>query len=196
MIYKTSHRMSVLYYIPFEEVLCQANTLFMSAYLEYDPHTAECRFSTWLQNILFWRLTDWCKHEYRHNCHAELDEALHVTVHHKHCWLHDLMSLVGDEARVVIQAIVSSPKELKNMMRRHHFDEGEYMPAEGKAAIKEVLIRYLKQLGWLPHEVKTGFKEISNILEHGMPEDPKPKKVHKKCKLTKGQVYLLTRQYR
>lgn len=195
MIYKTSWRMSMLYHVPFEDVLGQAHILFMQTYLEFDPYVAECRFSTWLQNVLYWRLTDWCKYEYRERRHADITEAASIPVVHRHCWLHDLMASVGDEAKVVIQAVISSPKELKRMMARHHIDEGEAMPAEGVKAIREVLQRYLHRLGWMPEEVRKGFREIRNVLAHGVPDDPKPKRVHRKCKLTKPQVRLLIKKY-
>lgn len=194
LIYKTSHRMSSIYFIPFDEILGQANILFMQAYLEYDP---ECsyRFTTYLQNILYWRLTDWCKNEYVENLHVEINPETAGTVTHQYSWLADLLASVSDEARIVVQAVVRSPKELKDMIMKHHYDDGEWFMAEGKKEIQTTIIKYLRKLGWKAEDVTKGFKEISHVLTNGLPEEKKHRRVHRKCKLTKPQVRLLVSKY-
>lgn len=206
LVYKMSHRMARKYFLPFEDVLGQAQILFVYAYDEYEVYKhsnpKRCKFTSWLSNILYWRLTDWCVREYRTRQYVEIKPEICGAYSHKHGWLHDLMRSISDEAKMVVQAIMASPKELMDAIRMHQWDEeaDEWVAAEGRRLIHQKIEDYVHGLGWKREEIDRAFKELAYYMTYGEPYPYQPKKklerAHRKCKLTKGKVWLLTRQYR
>lgn len=188
LIYKICHQMAGRYYIPFEDVLGQGNLIFCKCWQSYNPDKG-AKFTTWLQNKLVWGLTDWLQKEYRQNLHVELNEELIGACCPVNETLHDLTAGLSDEAKIVVRTVLRSPRELRVMARM--------CGTEGKQGIREVLKDYLSGLGWAGEDVSRAFAELRDAFtgsrKHHKTKQPK---ALRKCKLTKGHVYLLTRKGR
>lgn len=190
IVEQISYRMAKTYFVPYDEVLGQAHLIFAESFQSYNPGY-KAKFSTWLYNRLVWDLSRWLKYEYRARLHVEVEEAMVGTCTDRHMLIQDLLALVGDEGRMVLNTVLNTPPELAKLI--------SWEQPEGRRNLKNTIRDYITALGWAVSEVNRGFDEIRFALSNQdapIKRKPKTDKVLRRCGLTKAKVWRMTRQYR
>lgn len=136
-----------------DEVFSEASNAFVTACRTYDNDLGA--FTTWLQksvwcSLLVFRrksIIRWKREEPYYDTASSSDHAEFSLV--------DLIDSFSDDARIIFQLTVKSPKELQGMLlkRRTRRDSA-------KASIKQ----YLQGLGWTAKRVKESFAEIRRAI--------------------------------
>lgn len=190
MIFRMSHKMAHTYSIQFEDVLSKAHEIFVIAFETFDPNRG-AKFSTWLQNKLFWGLTTWLKNEYRHRIYVEINEEIAGASDIDRLAMQDILATLSGEARMVVKIILNDmSSELPKIITLGK--------VEGRRDIQKTVAEYVvDKFGFMRHEVLASFEEITMALsDRSMEPKPKPDYAMQKCGLPRCKVWHLTRNMR
>lgn len=159
LIFDVVHKFIARYGGDFEELLGEANLIFILAFNSYNYKAA--KFSTWLYSSLWHGLQDYKRKEYRtthfknhsNKVSFEFEEDNHpVTTSNE---IIDLFDEFSNDAKEVIHLIFNAPPSISNKALR------KSKPRITKGVVKN----YIHQrFGWKHDNINKVFQEIQEVL--------------------------------
>lgn len=147
-IYKITRRYSLIYNIPFDELISEAYHIFCKALESYNPNKGT-RFNSWLFTLLNNGLNTYCKHWVSRG-YCELDQ-----------WKNDLFidpeQLISLEEEEIMSSLSDKAKELLNILQSS-FDLS--LPPK---LLRGKLRDHLFSIGWNHREYYQTMKELESI---------------------------------
>lgn len=157
LIYKCVWAVKDRFTFDFNELLSEANMIFLEAYDTYDEDKGG--FSTWLTTSLTYRLSNYCKEQIKKN-HL-LESYLTNGEFKTECtfdfdFFAEIIQSAKADTKEVMAIIFDPPKEIeKKLSKRNNY----------KQITVSMLREYLKQqLGWSRKRIIDSFLEIRSII--------------------------------
>lgn len=139
----------------FDEMVSEANVIYMDAYLNHNPNRAN--FTSWLYRKLIWGLSE--RHRtlllknHREQTSGEMYEFSSPTVRRP---FYELLTELGQDARTIVELILEMPE----VMEQNALSNGT-TPRN----IQSALHIYLKTFfGWTEKHVLDTFREIAEVI--------------------------------
>ena len=160
LIYKIVWRFKNRYGGEFEQLLAQANLLFVLAYDSHNKNKAG--FSTWIHHCLITGLLDFKKLINQENKYTRILQF--STINHlqessyQQSYFFELLDELGEDSKQIIKLILNPPAELMEII----FEKDKYNPRTFKAELGF----YLFSLGWTGRRIKESFNEIREVINN------------------------------
>lgn len=160
LIYKVVWDFKDHYGGDFEQLLAEANLLFV---LAYDTHNeAKAGFTTWLhfcirKGLLSFKRRIRQENKYTKFFPLEETNPTHEKFYQPLCFF-ELFDEFGADSKQIIELILNPPTELVGLV----FEEGKYNPHTFKAELRT----YLSSLGWTGRRIKESFNEIREVISN------------------------------
>ena len=139
----------------FEELLAEANLIFVLAFDTHDE--TEAQLSTWLYNCINPSLLNYMKEEWRHPTISIDDKNTDTSSLYSSSFsIMDLLDELESDAHVVLHLLLDTPEEIVNIAL-----------TKGKAQrhLKAELKRHLHKMGWTMKRITKTFEEIRKVLQ-------------------------------
>lgn len=154
LIRKEVWRIAMRFGQEFDELMVEADVIFMSAWDSYDP-TYGTQFTTWLVNQIRWGLTEQVRTQFRNRKKFEAVDAEQVAGGYRNWSPSDLLDELNEDARLVASLVIDTPAEIAWIYERKG----------GQARNLRSTIRdYLADLGWTTVRIAESFREVARAL--------------------------------
>jgi RNA polymerase sigma factor (sigma-70 family) len=157
LIHQACHSFQKKYGGNYEDLFSQAQEVFLEAYDRFDS-TKGMTFSTYIRQVIWWRLQDEQRHQAQRNTKLPRDSSdvtdCQKVVSSPVFDLGDFCEITGmsPDAMKVVRLVVTR-KEVPGMIR------------SGKKALRNILTKEFK---WSEGRIKVSFKEITTALKEAV----------------------------
>jgi hypothetical protein len=138
----------------YDELLAEANVIFMAAWDSYDLNCGT-QFTTWLVNQIRWGLTEQVRNRIRAGKRFSRVDAEQLSGGYRNWKPSDLLDELGEDARLVASLVIDTPADIAWIYERKG----------GQARNLRSTIRdYLADLGWSTMRIAESFREVARAL--------------------------------
>lgn len=145
-----------------DDLMAQANLIFIEAFDDYDPSRSS-KLTTWLTHKIRWGLLDYMRCRNIYEPHIPIDDEFVETYSASNDGFSvmELLDEMEQDAHIVLQLFLEIPKEvmldvLDSKQRVDHV----------RACMRNRLKNRLRQMGWTVKRIKTTFEEIKEATSY------------------------------
>jgi hypothetical protein len=162
LIYKITHRISIMYNYPFDDLIGEANRQFVKIFDKYDTSKGT-KFSTWLAFKLSFNLRNYLNLETPHRFHAEFTPEIYDNpdsfgVPLPPFFVPELKLELSPDAVRVVDLVLMAPDAYSSTCR--------WNKAKTPLGVRQSLREHLLDIGWSSSRIDEAFKEITNSIKH------------------------------
>lgn len=140
-----------------DELIAQANLLFLQAYERYDP--ARGSFTAYVGFYVYRQLIEGIRKTLmrRARCRPVDIDPDSLTTANDPTRLVDLMASLSPDAATIVQLILKTPPDLLLILREQRYNT--------TSAVKSCVREMLADAGWVSDRITNGFTEIESALQ-------------------------------
>ena len=153
LIYSTVWQVVRRYGGHFDDLLSEANQVFLEAYESFDGSSS---FTNWLRFNVWWRLVDVQRSTHRERSRYVPVEDVDIAERTRSDWrMQDMIEELTEDAALVVKLVVETPAELEQVYR-----------AKGGEArnLRSSIRQYLIEMGWTAARIAESFVEVRRAL--------------------------------
>lgn len=160
IVYKTAWGFWRFYGGDIDDLIAQANLIFIDAFDSYNPEHG-AKLSTWVASSIWWRLLDYMRKGNGNRPHTQIDKVSAETfpTTNENFSVIELLDEMTQDAHIVLQLFFETPRDvvvdLLNTKERMDYVQ---------RAMQNRLMNRLRQMNWSVRRIKEAFNIVKKAI--------------------------------